>query len=683
MDLDLTDVEINDHVPLTSRDRYFFNELNRFMTDESAKVGKTPSKERFAVYRLAFEKIIDKSALYRPLFRAIKQEYERCIGVLESGAEEVYTMTGDLHRLVLQPKTFLLHQQRCMELEDKLSIIEQDNRRLEAELADMVNQTKLNELQVPKPTNENSSSFPELYTGRRRIPGLTLAEQTDLKTLEKYYEFIRDKSSELDHNASTKYTTKEKQREMQALFEEKLAELDKEREHRLTLRNRLRLYHLIWRTIKKYAEKETGNSMLLEDLIKKAVYESTNIFQKVGQEEDEDEYNSEFLYDREAGILVEHIEIFLNMIESGNYKEASYVAACSPKGVLRNMETLLRFKALKKPVNEDASPWLFHCKVLAETALEAPIKPDLLISLECAKAACHENQLNLLYKWIAEDRLTYSLEMAQLLERLQAFDLAEFIYRKLGAHVDVASCLLQTGNCQHFDYLSYATYPIGSSKRCLDYLIANANSIPNMKDTLTELFHQHPSIKFAIDIVKNAPMTYLQGDELVLLFLQLDQHFNAIQFVEQLMQEKEVVCEIEKEKLQRCFDILQKYSYLAEDKTPTPKIEEEEEEEELKGSETEAELVHRLTRRITRSALNRLRRARRRSSTNSIVLEPIQENPTSLRPSPHPSPSSPSLSSSSPRPSLCHQDFFNDFSNKLYFTHDVELEKDDLNETNI
>jgi hypothetical protein len=26
------------------------------------------------------------------------------------------------------------------------------------------------------------------------------------------------------------------------------------------------------------------------------------------------------------------------------------------------------------------------------------------MSLECAKAACNENHLNLLYKWIAEDR---------------------------------------------------------------------------------------------------------------------------------------------------------------------------------------------------------------------------------------------------------------------------------------
>lgn len=66
-----------------------------------------------------FVQIIDQSSLYRPLFRAIKQEYEQCINALESGAEEVQAMSEDLHRLVLQPKTFLLRQKRCMELEDK------------------------------------------------------------------------------------------------------------------------------------------------------------------------------------------------------------------------------------------------------------------------------------------------------------------------------------------------------------------------------------------------------------------------------------------------------------------------------------------------------------------------------------------------------------------------------------
>lgn len=57
MNIDLSNVKTHDNVPLTSRDRYFFNELNRFMNDESVKVGTDPSKERFAIYRLVFEKV--------------------------------------------------------------------------------------------------------------------------------------------------------------------------------------------------------------------------------------------------------------------------------------------------------------------------------------------------------------------------------------------------------------------------------------------------------------------------------------------------------------------------------------------------------------------------------------------------------------------------------------------------
>lgn len=104
--------------------------------------------------------------------------------------------------------------------------------------------------------------------------------------LEKYHHFLREKYSRLEVNASTKYTLKEKRIEMQSLFEGKLLDLDKEREQRLTLRNRLRLYHLAWRTIKKYIEEEKTastprtDSVLLEDVIMKAIYESANLFPK-------------------------------------------------------------------------------------------------------------------------------------------------------------------------------------------------------------------------------------------------------------------------------------------------------------------------------------------------------------------------------------------------------------------
>ncbi|CAF3689467.1 unnamed protein product [Rotaria sp. Silwood1] len=533
--------------------------------------------------------------------------------------------------------------------------VKQENKQVEREIAEVLAQIENEETTSAKEIIQNTDTSSQLRTGHRRIPGLTFAEETNLKELEKYRDFLRDKHSRLEENASTKYTKKEKRIEMQNLFEQKLSDLDKQREQRLTLRNRLRLYHLAWRSIKKFMEeKETSstmkiNSTLLEDLIMNAIYESSNIFPK--SENDDDDLDSGSFFDKEAGMLLDHIEIFMDMIEKGNYKDASYVAACSPKGVLRNMETLLKFKALKKPPNEDISPWLFHCKVLAETALEAPFIPDMIISLECAKAACSENHLELLYKWIAEERLTCSFEMAQLVERSNVLDLAEFIYRKVDAYYEVASCLLQTD----------------SSKRCLDYLISVADSIPSMQDLLIKLFNQYPSVKFAVDIVNYAPKKYIQADELVLLFLQLDQHLNAIQFVEQLIQEKGTNCEKEEaEKLQTCFDLLKKYSYLASDKTSSSSVITQDENPNL--GETEQELAHRLTRRITRSALERFRRARRRSSTNSITLEPIQEHPTPSPPSPSEHP-------------LCHQDFFNDFPGKLYFSDEVELKTDDLKES--
>jgi hypothetical protein len=169
---------------------------------------------------------------------------------------------------------------------NRLAIIQQENRQVEREIAEVLNQAKLDEIKPSKPILNNTDTTPQPRTGHRRIPGLIFAEETDLKALEKYHDFLRDKCSRVEENAASKYTTKEKRIEMQNLFGRKLSDLDKEREQRLTLRNRLRLYHLAWRTIKKYIEDESTstsvkkNSLLLEDVIMNAIYQSSNLFPK-------------------------------------------------------------------------------------------------------------------------------------------------------------------------------------------------------------------------------------------------------------------------------------------------------------------------------------------------------------------------------------------------------------------
>lgn len=57
MDINLSDIASSESVSFTSRDRKFFNGLMQFMDVETVKLGQTASRERFAIYRLSFEKV--------------------------------------------------------------------------------------------------------------------------------------------------------------------------------------------------------------------------------------------------------------------------------------------------------------------------------------------------------------------------------------------------------------------------------------------------------------------------------------------------------------------------------------------------------------------------------------------------------------------------------------------------
>ena len=48
--------------------------------------------------------------------------------------------------------------------------------------------------------------------------------------------------------------------------------------------------------------------------------------------------------EREAEMILEYIEKFNELFEEGRYEEAAIHAANSPKGILRTMETMSRFK---------------------------------------------------------------------------------------------------------------------------------------------------------------------------------------------------------------------------------------------------------------------------------------------------------------------------------------------------
>lgn len=65
--------------------------------------------------------------------------------------------------------------------------------------------------------------------------------------------------------------------------------------------------------------------------------------------------------EREAELLLEYIEQFNDLFEDKRYSEAAMHAANSPKGILRNPETLARFKGNLRKVMLSRCDWTYLC----------------------------------------------------------------------------------------------------------------------------------------------------------------------------------------------------------------------------------------------------------------------------------------------------------------------------------
>ncbi|KAF6039311.1 CLHC1 [Bugula neritina] len=164
--------------------------------------------------------------------------------------------------------------------------------------------------------------------------------------------------------------------------------------------------------------------------------------------------------EKEAEMILEYIEKFNELFEDGRYEEAAIHAANSPKGILRSMETMSRFKCVE--ANKDGrSPWLAFCDAIMSSVLALGVKPSDTMSLECVACVLKENRLDLLSHWIAQDRLTVTEKLGDLIaEKCKGknrtyLDMAETIYRNCLAHRKVVNVMVRQGLYQRA--LQYAT----------------------------------------------------------------------------------------------------------------------------------------------------------------------------------------------------------------------------------
>lgn len=138
---------------------------------------------------------------------------------------------------------------------------------------------------------------------------------------------------------------------------------------------------------------------------------------------------------------------FNRLFQQGQYAQAAKVAAESPQGSLRTQKTIQLFQQLPAQSGQ-ASPLLQYFGVLLEKG-----KLNKLESLELARPVLQQGRIQLIEKWLQEDKLTCSEELGDLVKP-HDLKLGLSIYYRGAVHPKVIMGFAESG--QYDKIVAYA-----------------------------------------------------------------------------------------------------------------------------------------------------------------------------------------------------------------------------------
>ncbi|KAI8149640.1 hypothetical protein BJV82DRAFT_662929 [Fennellomyces sp. T-0311] len=138
---------------------------------------------------------------------------------------------------------------------------------------------------------------------------------------------------------------------------------------------------------------------------------------------------------------------FNQLFSSGAYGEAAKIAANSPRGILRTVDTIERFRQLPAVPNQ-LSPILQYFGLLLEKG-----GLNRYESLEMAKPILQQNRKPLLEKWLKEDKLECSEELGDFVRQFDS-KLALSVYLRANVPHKVVVCFAE--NRQYDKIVAYS-----------------------------------------------------------------------------------------------------------------------------------------------------------------------------------------------------------------------------------
>jgi clathrin heavy chain len=135
-----------------------------------------------------------------------------------------------------------------------------------------------------------------------------------------------------------------------------------------------------------------------------------------------------------------YVSEFNRLLGAGDYEGAAKCAAASPGGLLRTAATIARFQACAAPEGGQP-PVLKYFSTLMEAG-----RLNKVESLELARPALAQGRVQLLEKWLAEDKISCSEQLGDVVMPINAA-IALSVYLRAGdAHEKVVQAYLATGD---------------------------------------------------------------------------------------------------------------------------------------------------------------------------------------------------------------------------------------------
>jgi len=128
--------------------------------------------------------------------------------------------------------------------------------------------------------------------------------------------------------------------------------------------------------------------------------------------------------------------LFNQKLASQDYAGAAAVARDAPGTLLRNAETINKFKAL--PATGGPAPLLIYFNSLLATT-----KLNEIESIELARPVIQQNKMNLIEDWIKQGKLSMTDELGDLIRQANPH-MALSIYQQSGAPDKVIQGLIET-----------------------------------------------------------------------------------------------------------------------------------------------------------------------------------------------------------------------------------------------